>query len=306
MMKRFGSDGWGRRALVVFGALLIVLAAGCGGATGEDTVRVGSKDFTESIILGEMVAQLLEAKTDLKVERNLNLGGTDVNFRALRNDDLDVYVDYDGTAYAFHLDRTDPPGDPETFFDEVNRMLEEELDMKFTEPLGINNTYTLALPEDIVNEYGLRTYSDLAEVSDQFVFGVEHEFLNREHDGYPGLRDAYGFNFKDVLAMETGLKYRAIEQGEVQVMNAFATDGKLLAFNLVVLEDDQNFFPPYFGAPLARLDILDRHPEVEEALNTLGDQISDEEMQQMNFLVDEEGRSEVDVAREFLQEKGLI
>lgn len=286
--------------------VLIVFVAGCGGKADQDTVIVGSKDFTESLILGEMVAQLLEAKTDLNIERRLNLGGTDVNFRALRNDDLDMYVEYDGTAYAFHLDMDEPLSDATDIFDDVNRMLQERLDMKFTAPLGINNTYTLAVPQHIVDEYGLRTYSDLADVADEFVFGVEHEFLNREHDGYPGLRDAYGFTFKDVLAMETGLKYRAIEQNEVQVINAFATDGKLKAFNLTVLEDDKHFFPPYLGAPLVRMDTLERHPEVEEALNTLGGRLSDAEMQQMNFLVDEEGRSEADVAREFLEEKGLI
>lgn len=298
-----------RRKLVtmVLVALLVVFAASCGGGKGgQGSVTVGSKNFTESIILGELLAQLLEAKTDLNIERRLNLGGTDVNFRALRNGDLDVYVEYDGTAYAFHLDMDEPLADPTTAFEEVNALLQQRLDLQFTEPLGFNNTYALAMSEDLVSEYGLRTYSDLAEVSDQFVFGVEHEFLNREHDGYPGLRDAYGFRFKDVVAMETGLKYRAIQQDEVQLINAFSTDGKLPAFNLVVLEDDKNFFPPYNAAPIARLETLEQHPELEDVLNTLGGKISDAEMQHMNFLVDEEGRSEADVAREFLQEKGLI
>lgn len=287
--------------------LLAVLASGCTGAKGgADTVVVGSKDFTENLIMGEMLARLLEAKTDLNIQRRLNLGGTDVNFRALDKGDLDLYVEYDGTAYAFHLDIDDPIDDPASVFDDVNRQMQERLDMKFTEPFGFNNTYTLALPRALAEEHGLRTYSELAEISDRFVLGVEHEFLNREHDGYPGMRDAYDFRFKDVLPMETGLKYRAIEQDEVQVINAFSTDGKLPAFDLVVLEDDKDFFPPYKAAPLVRLDTLEKHPEIEEVLNSLGGQISDEEMQRMNFLVDEEGRSEGDVAREFLESKGLI
>lgn len=288
--------------------LLVMLAAGCFGGTrgAADTIVVGSKNFTESVILGELVAQLLEAHTDFNIERRLNLGGTDVNFRALGNGDLDVYVEYDGTAYAFHLDIDEPVDDPSTMFDRVNRMLQERLDMKFTAPLGFNNTYALALPRQLVEERGLQTYSDLAAVSEQFVFGVEHEFLNREHDGYPGLRDTYGFNFRRVVTMETGLKYRAVQQDEVQVINAFSTDGNLVAFDLGVLEDDKQFFPPYNAAPLVRLEALEAHPELEDVLNRLGGQISNEEMQQMNYAVDQQGRSEVDVAREFLQGKGLI
>lgn len=296
-----------RSAMTIIGLLLIILATGCGGArSAKDTVIVGSKDFTENLLLGEMIAQLLEAKTDLTIQRRLNLGGTDVNFRAVRTGDVDVYVEYDGTAYAFHLNMTEPITDPDALFDEVNRMLQQRENLKFTEPLGFNNTYTLAMPEPLVSEYDLATFSELSELADQFVLGVEHEFLNREHDGYPGMRDAYGFHFKDVIAMETGLKYRAIEQNEVQIINAFSTDGKLPAFNLAVLEDDKNFFPPYKAAPLVRLETLEQHPELEDVLNTLGGQISDAEMQHMNFLVDEEGRSEADVAREFLREKGLI
>lgn len=296
-----------RFVTLAIGVLLVLFASGCGGAKNDQgTITVGSKDFTESVILGEMLAQLLEAKTDLKINRRLNLGGTDVNFRALRNEDLDMYVEYDGTAYAFHLNIDEPITDPESVFADVNRQLQERESLKFTEPLGFNNTYTLAVPETIVAEYGLQTFSDLVEVADRFVFGVEHEFLNREHDGYPGLREAYGFEFKDVIPMETGLKYRAIQQNEVQLINAFSTDGKLPAFDLIVLEDDKNFFPPYKAAPLVRMETLKKHPELEGVLDTLGGQISDAEMQQMNFLVDEEGRNEVEVVREFLQSKGLI
>lgn len=286
--------------------LIGVFAAGCFGGGDGPTITVGSKDFTENIILGEMLAQLIEENTELKVERQLNLGGTDVNFRALDRGELDMYVEYDGTAYAFHLGIEDPVEDTTTMFDDVNRMLQERLEMKFTAPLGLNNTYALAMPEEFVDEFELETYSDLAEVAGEFVFGVEHEFLNRDHDGYPGLRDAYGFQFKDVVAMETGLKYRAIQQNEVEIINAFATDGRLRAFDLVVLEDDKNFFPPYLGAPLVRLEVLEEHPELEQLLNRLEGQITDEEMQEMNYLVDEEQRDEAEIAREFLQRKGLI
>ncbi|MCG0238849.1 MAG: glycine/betaine ABC transporter substrate-binding protein [Firmicutes bacterium] len=298
-----------RLALLAAATLAAAVAlAGCGGSSGggNRAIVVGSKNFTENIILGEMIAQLIEAKTDYRVERKLSLGGTDVTFKGLRNGDLDVYVEYDGTAYAFHLGITDPIADPAQVYDLVNERMQKELGMKFTQPFGLNNTYTLAMPAELAQQHGIRTYSDLARVADQFILGVEHEFLNREHDGYPGLEKAYGFRFKQVVPMETGLKYKAIEQGEVQVINAFATDGMLKKFNLVILEDDKGFFPPYNAAPLVRLETLEQFPELEEVLNLLGGQISDEEMRELNYLVDEEGRSEAEVAREFLRQKGLI
>lgn len=299
-----------RKKLVtlLLAALGATALAGCGsgGSGGGKTLVVGSKNFTENVIMGEMLAQLIEANTDYKVERKLNLGGTDVNFKGLKSGDLDLYLDYDGTAYAFHLGMKDPIADPTKVYDLVNDRLQKELGMKFTKPLGFNNTYTLALPKELAEKHGVKTYSDLARVSDQLVLGVEHEFLNREQDGWPGLQKAYPFKFRKVVPMDTGLKYKAIEQGEVQVINAFATDGMLKKFNLVILEDDKHFFPPYNAAPLVRLDTLREFPELENVLNLLAGKISDAEMQELNYLVDSEGKSEAEVARDFLKQKGLI
>lgn len=292
-------------ALLLVVAMSALIIAGCGGSGGGKVV-VGSKNFTENLILGEMLAQLIEAKTELQVERKLNLGGTDVCFDGVKNGDLDLYVDYDGTAYAFHLGIEDPITDPTAVYDMVNARLESDLKMKFTKPFGFNNTYTLALPKELAEQHNVKSYSDLAGVDDQLTFGVEHEFLNREQDGYPGLQKVYGLDFKQVLPMETGLKYRAIADRKVDVINAFSTDGKLKAFDLAILEDDEHFFPPYNAAPLVRLDTLEKHPELEEVLNLLAGQISDAEMQEMNYLVDEEGKSEVEVAKDFLTKKGLL
>lgn len=292
--------------VVVF-VVLALLVTGCvGSARRADTIIVGSKNFTEAIILGEMVAQMLEAHTNLRVERRMNLGGTDVTFRALNNGDLDVYIEYDGTAYTFHLGIDEPVTDPSTIFEDVNLLLRERLGLSFTPHFGFNNTYTLAVPGNVAQQYGLATYSDLAEVADEFVLGVEHEFLNRENDGLPGVVRAYGFEFRNVLAMDMGLKYPAVQQGQVQVINAFTTDGKLFAFNMVALTDDKQFFPPYHAAPLLRVETLTRYPEVGEVLGRLGGQIPHTDMQRLNFLVDEEGKTETEVVREFLRAKGLI
>lgn len=294
-----------RRIALLATALMTILAlAGCGGS-GKKIV-VGSKNFTENIILGEMLAQLIEAKTEIKVERKLNLGGSDVTFRGLKNGDLDVYPDYDGTAYSFYLDIQDPITDPSAVFDMVNERLQAEAGLTFTTPYGFNNTYTLAIPRALADQLQVASYSDLVAAAPDLILGVEHEFLNRDHDGLPGLVATYGLNFRDVIPMETGLKYRAIEESKVQLINAFSTDGKLRALDLVVLQDDENFFPPYNGAPLVRLATLEKYPELEEVLNSLGGQLTDLEMQELNYLVDEAGKSEVEVAKEFLQRKGLI
>ncbi len=292
-----------KKALVIL--MILVLAttalAGCGSSA---DITVGSKNFTENILLGEMISILIEENTDLTVERKLNLGGTLVNFEALRNGDLDLYVDYTGTGLMAILDM-DVINDPDLVYDIVQEEYMEQFGLKWMAPMGFNNTYAIAVREDTAKQYSLETLSDLALVSDELVLGSHQEFYNRP-DGYPGLQETYGMNFKDTKAMEIGLKYQAIGTKDIDVTDAFATDGRLISYNLVVLEDDKQFFPPYHAAPVVRMDTLEEYPELEGILNSLGNMISDEEMQQMNYLVEEEGMDEAKVARDFLVQKGLI
>ena len=293
-------------------ALMSVLAlvAGCGssGASRDNTITVGSKDFTENIVLGEMVAQMVEAHTDLKVERKLNLGGTKVNFDGIRskNRDLDIYVEYDGTGYGVHLKIEDPITDPDAVYDLVKGRFEQEFKLTWSQPFGFNNTYALAMPRKVAEQYNIKTYTDLTAHSDKFVFGTTNEFMGRAADGFNPLVATYGFKFKDVKTMQTGLRYLAIEKGEVQVMDAYATDGKLKEFDMVVLEDDKKFFPPYNGAAIVRMDTLEKHPEVMVAINKLAGMLDDETMQEINYRIDVKTESVQAVAKDFLKSKGLI
>ncbi|MDF2626753.1 MAG: glycine betaine/carnitine/choline transporter substrate-binding protein [Symbiobacteriaceae bacterium] len=297
-----------RRLAMIMVALVMVMAvlAGCGKGSKAGAVTIGSKDFTESILLGELVAQLIEGNSSMKVTRKLNLGGTKVNFDGLKSGDLDMYVDYDGTAYGIHLGHTEPITNPDAIFDQVKRETEEKFKLTWSAPFGFNNTYALAMPRALAEQYGIKTYSDLAAHSGKFVFGTTNEFMGRAADGYDPMVAKYGFKFKDVKTMTAGLRYPAIEQNEIQVMDAYATDGKLKEFDMVILEDDKKFFPPYNGAVLVRMETLEKNPGLLDVLNKLGGTMTDEIMQELNYRVEVKEEAVEAVAKDFLTSKGLV
>lgn len=276
--------------------------------TSNDTIVIGSKNFTEQIIVANMVADMIEAHTNLKVKRKLNLGGTNVNFEAIKrggaNNGIDIYVEYSGTGLVDIL-RLKPTTDPEKAYETVKKEFKNKWNILWLKPLGFNNTYTLAVKEELAKQYNLKTFSDLAKISNKLILGATMEFLERP-DGYPGLKKVYNFKFKDTKSMDMGIRYTAIDNNEVQVIDAFATDGLLVSHKLKILEDDKHFFPPYYAAPIIRQDVLDKHPELKDVINKLANQISDEEMQKLNYKVDGEGQDAAKVAKEFLKEKGLI
>ncbi len=274
----------------------------------EESISIGGKDFTEQSVVGEILAQLIEEKTDLRVERNLYLGGTMVCFNALRGGDLDMYVEYTGTGLVNILEK-EALADSEEVLRIVRDEFSSRYDLEWLEPLGFNNTYTLTVRRDLAEELELETISDLREkLNHDIVAGFNAEFLERP-DGYPGLKEAYDMEFPESpRQMDTGLMYRACAQGDVDVICAFSTDGRIEAYDLVVLEDDKNYFPPYYAAPLARKETLDRHPELREMLAMLAGALDDAAMRELNYLVDREDDplSPGAAARGFLVEKGLI
>jgi len=285
---------------------LVMVLGGCGGGDRDSgsggKLTVGSKNFTENILLAHMMAILIEENTDIQVERKVNLGGSNVAWQALLNNDIQLYLDYTGTIVAnYYQEET---GTAEETLARAKELVQQD-NLKFLEPWGFNNTYTLAVTQELAEQYGLETYSDLAKVSDRLVIGSEFEFLDRP-DGLPGLKEVYGMAFKDERGMDHGLRYTSIAEGKVDVIDAFATDGMLVVHNLKILQDDKEFFPPYHGAPVVRQDALDKYPEIEGLLNELAGKIDDVMMQELNAKVDAEGLKEDDVAREFLLGLGLI
>ncbi|MGL4665915.1 MAG: glycine betaine ABC transporter substrate-binding protein, partial [Clostridium butyricum] len=271
----------------------------------SNKIVIASKNFTEQIILGNMLEQLIEAKTDIDVETKLNLGGTQVAYSALKSGSVDLYVEYTGTAYVNLLDIKDGNTNPDEVYDKVNEIFKEKENIEFLDPLGFNNTYALVVRKDTAEKYNLKSISDLKKVSEEFLMGPTIEFANRE-DGLLGLDKAYNINFKKVKPIDGGLRYTALMNNESDVIDAFTTDGLLDKFGLKVLEDDKNFFPPYYAAPLIRMDTLKEHPELEEVLNLLSNKITDEKMRKLNYEVDVNGRDPKVVANEFLVSEGYI
>ncbi|MFZ7944434.1 MULTISPECIES: glycine betaine ABC transporter substrate-binding protein [Bacillaceae] len=296
-----------KRWMIAFASIIIIAAGSLkmySIANAEDKIVIGSKNFSESMILGNMLADLIENKTDLQVERKLNLGGTQVAFSAINNGDIDLYVEYTGTGLVNIL-KQPPESDPDKVYDYVQKEFKQKYGIELLKPIGFNNTYALAIRQDTAKEYGLSTVSDLAKVSGNLIVGPTIEFSNRE-DGLSGLEKTYNMAFKDVKAVDGGLRYTALKNHKSDVIDAFSTDGLLEAFQLKVLKDDQNFFPPYYAVPIIKEETLQAHPELEKAINSLAGKLSDEKMRQLNYKVDSLKQSPAKVAKEFLKKEGLL
>lgn len=275
-------------------------------------ITVGSSDYTEQFILAEMMALLLE-DAGYPVQTEHNLGGTFVVHEAREAGDIDVHVDYTGqslTILGMTVDDVAEEGDSpdvvsEKVFEAVKTAYEEDFDTIWLDPLGLNNTYALAMRREDAEERGVSTYSDLIPLAPDMTLGASQEFLVRD-DGLLGIQDLYGMEFGNTNGMASGLMYSALEEGEVDVISAFATDGRIGALDFVLLEDDLGFFPPYYACPLVRGEILEQSPEARDVLNKLAGQIDDETMQGLNFRVDDGGEDFAVVARDFLTENGFI
>ena len=269
----------------------------------KDTIVVGSKDYTEGIILSNICADLLEEYTDYNIERKMNMGTT-VLWNAITNGEVDVCTDYTGTILLNCLNE-EAKGDADDVYNEVKEELHKQYEIKVLDPYGFNNTYTLAMEPEVADKYNIKTYTDLTKYSREFVFSPTLAFENRA-DGLPGLQKNYDLEFKKIKSMDGALRYQALKRGDAQVIDAYSTDGLLKKFNLKVLEDDKEFFPPYYAIPLVREDILKDHPEVEEVLNKLSGKTDEETMINLNYQVDEEGKTPEEVAHNFLVEENLI
>lgn len=294
----------GKALIIGLASVLVFSLSGCGGsgARSGGTVTVGSKNFTENIIIAHMMADLVEAGTDLTVVRKVNLGGSNVAWTALENNDIQMYPDYTGTIVAnYYQEKT---GTSKETLDKTKELVKEDK-LKALESFGFNNTYTLAVTQETAQKYNLNTFSDLAKAADKLTLGCEFEFKDRP-DGYPGLQSTYSMNFKDVKGMDHGIMYRSLSQGEVDAVDAYATDGQIKVFDLKILKDDMEFFPPYDCLPVVRQDTLDKYPEIEGALNKLAGKIDEQIMQELNAKVDDEGMKAETVARDFLVSAGLI
>ena len=264
----------------------------------EKVVRVGSKDFTEQEILCYMTSHAIENNTDIEVEEECNLGGAQVVFSALTNNNIDLYIDYAGTDYTDIL-KHKPISDVNKVYQTIKKEMKEKYNIEVLDQMAFNNTYALAVTKEMAQKYNLKTISDLKRISRNLTIAPTLEFINRE-DGLPGLKKKYNLEFKDTIGIDGSPRYTALLNNDAQVIDAFTTDGLLKKFELVVLEDDKSFFPPYNAIPLVREETLEKYPEIEPILNNLGTYLTDEVMQDLNYQVDELGKSPEKVASDFL------
>ncbi len=292
------------KKLMITLVLLILVTSIAGCSNQKKEITIASKPMTEQYILAEIVTQIIERDTDIAVIQKLGIGGGTSNIHpGMISGDIDLYPEYTGTGWLFVL-KEELIRDPQELYNAVKQGYDEEYGIYWSGLYGFNDTYGLAVKRDLAEEYGLETYADLAKVSQDLRFGAEYDFYERE-DGYPGLKDTYGFDFKDMVELDIGLKYVAISTDNVDVINVFSTDAMLKKENLVVLKDNENFFPSYFAATLVRNETLIKYPELQEVIEKLTNQISDEEMIEMNYLVEVENKDPKVVAAEFIAKKGL-
>lgn len=300
---------WGKKmkrmkkgiAGILFAWLVFSMCA-CGE---KGTVKIASKPMTEQYILTEIMAQLIEAETDYDVEITKGIGGGTTNIHpALLEGEFDLYPEYTRTAWLNVLKKEEMEKDDDKLY---ASLLEEydKMGLTWTGLYGFSNTYGLAVKEETASKYGLSTYSDLAAASGELVFGGNPDYIELE-TGYPRLCAAYHMSFKDTVQMEIALKYEALKNGEVDVINAFTTDAQLAANDLALLTDDNVFFETFYAGTVVRKDALEKFPKLQGVLEKMNGLISEDEMQKMNYEVEVNGKEDKEVARQFLESKGLL
>ena len=287
-----------------FALLTAVLLLSSCGARDENRIVVGSKNFTEQVVLGELIAQHLEERTGLEVERRFYLGGTYICHQSVLAGRIDLYVEYTGTALTAILEEA-PRGSPRQVYERVRDAYAERFNLVVTEPLGFENTFAIVVRGEDARQHNLETISDVARLAGQWRPGFGYEFMERP-DGYQGLVETYDLRFgQSPRIMDLGLLYRALKEGQVDLVAGNSTDGLIQVLDLKVLEDDRNYFPPYEAVPVVHRETLDRHPEIRQALEELAGKITAEEMRRLNYALEGEHRDVEEVVRAFRRRKGL-
>ena len=291
-----------------FNCLWVVLSIACVLSSchkaPERKITIGSKFFTEQVILAELLAQHIEARTGIPVERKTNLGGTLLVHKALLAGELDLYVEYTGTALTAVLNET-PSGDSSAVYARVKSLYAERFLLEVTEPLGFENTFAVVIRGDDAQRFHLRTMSDLVPIAPKWRVGVGYEFLERP-DGFRGWSERYGLHFADKpRVMDLGLIYRALVDHQVDLVAGNSTDGLIESLGLVAPQDDKHYFPPYDAVPIVRQSTLARFPQLRGALAELAGTISASDIRRLNYAVEGQLRDPAEVVRQFRVSHGL-
>jgi osmoprotectant transport system substrate-binding protein len=285
----------------LWGWCTVLLAFACGAAVAQ-TVRVGSKNFTEQFVLAELYAQALEA-AGINVERRINLGGTLIAHKALEEKQIDFYPEYTGTILIAVL-KQETMTDRKAVYDKVKAEYAAR-GLAVLDETPFQNTYNMVVRPETAAQYKLETLTDLARVSKELKLGAGPEFRDRK-DGIPGLKAKYGMEFKEDLQLAIGLRYQALKNDQVQIVNGYSTDGMISAMKLKRLKDDKGLWPPYYLVPVVRKEVIDANPKVADVLNRVSALLDEGAMAEMNYKVDGEKMEPKDVARDFLKARGVV
>lgn len=288
--------------------LLIIFLAGCGSksADGGEIFMAASAKNTDSKINVRLIKYLVEDQTDHEVEITEDLPASPQIFSGIEKGDFDFASLFSGEIYNNYFDDVEYSTDPDKTLEQAQSFFGEEYDIKWYDPIGYVNNYSIAVKQVFADENNIETISDLGDYADDLVLGTDNAWVERDNDGYSGFQDAYGFKFKDAKGMDASLMYKGIESGELDVATAYTIDPQVIEFDLTILEDDEQFFPPYEGSIVVSNDVLDAYPEIDDTLEPLVDSISTEKMTELIHEVEIEEKSPDQVAEKFLKENGML
>jgi osmoprotectant transport system permease protein len=290
---------------IIFGIITLIIAGliAFNYQQAPAKIIIGSKNFTEQVILGELLAQHIENHTKLKVDRRFNLGGTFIAHEAVKAGKIAGYVEYTGTSFTTIL-KEKPISDAESVYQKVKAYYDQKLKLAVMKPLGFENTFAMIIRGEDAEKWQIKSLSEIGKYSSQMKAGFGYEFLERA-DGYPGLSKTYNLKFANINQMELGLMYQALKEKQVDFIAANSTDGLIPVLNLVILEDDKKYFPPYQAIPIFNQEILQKYPELTNTINQLGGKVSTTAIQKMNYQVDNQSQPVEKVVSEWLKSQKL-
>ncbi|MDF2684567.1 MAG: osmoprotectant transporter substrate-binding protein [Brevibacillus sp.] len=290
--------------VLVLAVFTVVLATGCGAS---NVVKIGHQPTTEQTIMANMLKQVIEANSDIKAELVGGLGATPVVLKAMESNDIQISaIRYVGTDLTSSLGLKEFSKDPQEAFDLVKKGVADKFDQEWFPSYGFDNTYIFTVRQEIADKYNLKKISDLAKVAGELHLGTDSGWLERPNDGFEAFKKEYGFDFGKKTPMDIGLVYKAVANGEVDIVLAYSTDSRLKEYNLVTLEDDKHFFPPYGASPVVNNATLKQYPELADLINKLTNKIDTQTMTALNYQADIEKRDPEEIAKKFLVEQGLI
>lgn len=291
---------------ITIGSILMLLLIVPLTACSSGKITIGAQTYTETKILAYMYKDLIEQETDVKVDVKEDIETSPIVLEGMQSGDIDMSTQYTGTALSSFTDIDDPKDSDATLQQMKDFFGGDDFEFEVLGEIGYANTYAFTVTEDLADEYGFEKVSDLKEDAGDFKAGFDTAWLERDNDGYPAFQETYDFEFGDTNPMEIGLVYDAVKNGEMDVVLAYSTDPRIVEYDLKLLEDDENFFPPYDAVPMIRQDVLDDNPEIEDAIEPLFDSFDEEKIAELSGKVDNDGEEIKDVAKDYLEDEGLL